>query len=49
MTRARLFIISGPSGGGKGTIVQRILEERPGIRLSVSCTTRPARPMEVEG
>jgi guanylate kinase len=47
--RARLFIISGPSGAGKGTIVQRILEERPDTRLSVSCTTRPARTMEVQG
>ncbi|HYO00187.1 MAG TPA: guanylate kinase [Actinomycetota bacterium] len=46
---SRLFIISGPSGAGKGTIVQRILEERPNTRISVSCTTRPARPMEKEG
>jgi guanylate kinase len=44
-----LFIISGPSGAGKGTIVQRVLELRPDIKLSVSCTTRPARPMEKEG
>jgi len=44
-----LFIISGPSGAGKGTIVQRLLEERSNCKVSVSCTTRPARPMEKEG
>jgi guanylate kinase len=49
VSRPRLFIVSGPSGAGKGTIVQRILEQRPEIKLSVSCTTRPARPMEIEG
>ena len=49
IAQPRLFIISGPSGAGKGTIVQRILELRPNTKLSVSCTTRPARPMEKEG
>ncbi|MCA1841118.1 MAG: guanylate kinase [Actinomycetota bacterium] len=49
MARSRLFIVSGPSGAGKGTIVQGILQRRPDMRLSVSCTTRPARPMEKEG
>ncbi|MEO7803608.1 MAG: guanylate kinase [Actinomycetota bacterium] len=42
-------MISGPSGAGKGTIVQGILGLRPRIKLSVSCTTRPARPLEKEG
>ncbi|MGQ0678479.1 MAG: guanylate kinase [Actinomycetota bacterium] len=42
-------MVSGPSGAGKGTIVQRVLEMRPEVRLCVSCTTRPARPMEKEG
>ena len=46
---AELFIISGPSGAGKGTICSRILEERGGIELSVSATTRQPREGEVEG
>lgn len=47
--RAQLYIISGPSGAGKGTIVQGLLERRPDLQLSVSHTTRPARSMEREG
>ncbi|MBA3349544.1 MAG: guanylate kinase [Actinobacteria bacterium] len=44
-----LFVVSGPSGAGKGTVVRGVLERRPDIRLSVSATTRPARPGERHG
>jgi guanylate kinase len=47
--RGRLFVISGPSGVGKGTVVRRLLEVRPAVRFSVSYTTRPPRPGEVDG
>lgn len=44
----KLFVISGPSGAGKGTICRRLLEETD-IELSVSMTTRAPRKGEVEG
>lgn len=44
-----LFIVSSPSGGGKTSLVKALLESEPDLRLSVSYTTRPARPGEVEG
>lgn len=46
---ARAFVITGPSGVGKGTLIQRLLERVPGLELSVSATTRKARPGEVDG
>lgn len=45
----RLFIISGPSGAGKGTLVSRARELRPDLALSISATTRAPRPIEKEG
>jgi guanylate kinase len=42
-------VIAGPSGVGKGTLVRGVLERHPEIRLSVSATTRPARPGERDG
>jgi guanylate kinase len=42
-------ILSSPSGGGKTTIAHKLLAMRPDVGYSVSCTTRPARPGEVDG
>ena len=44
-----LFLIAGPSGVGKGTIVSRLLDASSRIWSSVSATTRPSRPGETEG
>jgi guanylate kinase len=44
-----LYIVSSPSGGGKTSLVKALLEAEPEVRLSVSFTTRPARPGEVHG
>ena len=44
-----LFVIAAPSGGGKTSMVNALLEREPGIRLSVSYTPRPPRPGEQEG
>jgi guanylate kinase len=46
---ARLTLIAGPSGVGKGTLVARLLERHPSIWLSVSATTRAPREGEQEG
>jgi guanylate kinase len=44
-----LFVVAAPSGGGKSSTVNAVLAREPGIRLSVSYTTRPPRPGEIEG
>jgi guanylate kinase len=47
--RGLMFILSSPSGAGKTTISKRLLAHDPEMRLSVSATTRPMRPGEVDG
>ncbi len=49
MRCGNLFVISGPSGAGKGTLVARLLREVPDAWVSVSATTRKPREGEVEG
>jgi guanylate kinase len=44
-----MLVLSSPSGAGKSTIARALLEHDPDIALSVSCTTRPPRPGEVDG
>ncbi len=47
--RGLLIILSSPSGAGKSTLARRLRDWDPSIRFSVSATTRPARPGEVDG
>jgi guanylate kinase len=46
---ARVFVITGPSGVGKGTLIRGLLERVPELELSVSATTRDPRPGEQHG
>lgn len=47
--RGLLLIVSAPSGAGKTTLVRALLKADPAMRLSISYTTRPPRPGEVNG
>jgi guanylate kinase len=46
---AKVFVITGPSGVGKGTLISELLRRLPDLELSVSATTREPRDGEVEG
>lgn len=48
-TDAAVFIVTAPSGAGKTSLVSRLIAELPDIAVSVSHTTRPMRPGEVDG
>src|SRR5437588_4808876 len=47
--RGMLIVVSSPSGGGKGTLIDRVLKTVPGVSYSVSYTTRAPRPGEQNG
>ena len=47
--RGRLYVIAAPSGAGKTSLVRALMEREPGLRFSISCTTRKQRPTEVHG
>ena len=44
-----VFVITGPSGAGKGTLIKRLVERRGDLEVAVSATTRPQRPGEQSG
>lgn len=49
MKKGKLLVLSGPSGVGKGTIVNELMKRRDDLCFSVSATTRDPRPGEVDG
>ncbi len=49
MNKGRVFIISGPSGSGKDTVLKKVFEKLPEIAFSISSITRPMRSGEIEG
>ena len=44
-----VFVVTGPSGAGKGTLIRALAERIPELEVAVSATTRPLRPGEVDG
>jgi guanylate kinase len=47
--RGLMFVLSSPSGAGKTTLSRLLIERMPGLKMSVSATTRPKRPGEIDG
>src|SRR5436305_3965145 len=47
--RGLMFVLSSPSGAGKTTLSRLLIERMPDLKMSVSATTRPMRPGEVDG
>ena len=47
--RGLMFVLSSPSGAGKTTLSRLLIERMPGLKMSVSATTRPMRPGEING
>ncbi len=47
--KPQLVVLSAPSGAGKSTICKLLIERNPDFRLSISATTRPPRPTEIDG
>jgi len=44
-----VFVVTGPSGAGKGTLIRKLVERIPVLEVAVSATTRPQRPGEADG
>ena len=47
--KSKLFVVAGPSGVGKGTIIKELIKENENLKYSVSSTTRKPRPGEIDG
>src|SRR3954454_4966346 len=47
--RGLMFVLSSPSGAGKTTLLRLLIERMPGLKMSVSATTRPLRAGEIYG
>src|ERR1700744_5898208 len=47
--RGLMFVLSSPSGAGKTTLSRLLIDRMPGLKMSVSATTRAMRPGEVDG